>query len=937
MVVKYSTMKKYLSFAAISLVISALAVVSCNKESELVLDPEQQEVELIFTSEKPDLFDATRTVYHASDKSIYWSSSDKIRVAIKVGENWQTNTGNADPSNEEYAKLYESNQAGSESRIVDFKVPTNFAPTTTGNYEFYAFYPHSLVSSANANQYMPSVQITIPDEQTPPIGSFDPGADVMTAVSVGEYTGIPEDRVVLLDWTRQVAHGDITLKNLPSFDSDEIFRSISIIAQEGADLAGYHYLNMTTGAITLPSNSTPINAITVLAKEGNLNVNSDGKINFWFSSLPFTATSLKVVITTNKYTYTKEYTNISKEFKKNSRNILSISMSNAVREDAGEQQLIENGTYAIHTTFTDNQDYMMVASSGSKQASSVYSTTAGLNGSLMVPGSAAWIFTYDEDNNVYYIQNAETETYLSGTAGGTDLKLVDANNKVGFSASEVTGGFHLSRSNSTNTRWIGTNTSSDNVIFGMYNNDSSYPGILQLTPVTVDLVPSITFTITEKDVNSSATTVEFPFVAKHLTGAISTSIKNGSDDIIAENGIAVGTDKITVTLKPNDESTTKSATIIVSSSGVDDQELVINQMGKPEGGYAPLNTVLFSEAFSGFSASDVPTSSNSETVVYGGGTLVYACTGSTKIFTSQIAAGGTSPEILVNGSFKITGIPTGGAKKITLSYKSNKATGTLKLTVAGGTIGTITNSDKTYTGTITPSSGAIDLTFSASTNSRLDDIVLTVSEAGSSTPSKTLSSISVTPPTKTTYNVGDSFDATGMVVTATYSDATTADVTSSVTTDFTTQVASAGNKTVTVSYTENNVTKTGTFGITVNDATGGNPVVFIAGTDTGATSVTKNGITISMTTMNESVYKTYKSTDMTVSAESGKTIISITLTSTNEGQEKYGPGCFSLLNGQPGSYSYEGNVGTWSGSAQNVSLYASLNQVRMTRIEVAFQ
>lgn len=46
---------------------------------------------------------------------------------------------------------------------------------------------------------------------------------------------------------------------------------------------------------------------------------------------------------------------------------------------------------------------------------------------------------------------------------------------------------------------------------------------------------------------------------------------------------------------------------------------------------------------------------------------------------------------------------------------------------------------------------------------------------GSATGPKTLSSIAITTaPTKTTYNVGETFDPTGMVVTATYSDASTA-------------------------------------------------------------------------------------------------------------------------------------------------------------------
>lgn len=100
--------------------------------------------------------------------------------------------------------------------------------------------------------------------------------------------------------------------------------------------------------------------------------------------------------------------------------------------------------------------------------------------------------------------------------------------------------------------------------------------------------------------------------------------------------------------------------------------------------------------------------------------------------------------------------------------------------------------------------------------------VYAVDSGDSPTPGqKTLSSIAVTtPPTKTTFNVGDELDLTGIVVTATYSDGTTANVTSSCT-----SVPAAGSVlsntgliTVTLSYTEGGETKTATTKITVQQA-----------------------------------------------------------------------------------------------------------------------
>lgn len=81
-----------------------------------------------------------------------------------------------------------------------------------------------------------------------------------------------------------------------------------------------------------------------------------------------------------------------------------------------------------------------------------------------------------------------------------------------------------------------------------------------------------------------------------------------------------------------------------------------------------------------------------------------------------------------------------------------------------------------------------------------------------------LVSIAVTtPPAKTVYEYGDSFQSAGMVVTATYSDGASAAVSnySISPTTFT----SVGSQSVTISYTEHGVTKTSTTAVTVNKKT----------------------------------------------------------------------------------------------------------------------
>lgn len=98
-----------------------------------------------------------------------------------------------------------------------------------------------------------------------------------------------------------------------------------------------------------------------------------------------------------------------------------------------------------------------------------------------------------------------------------------------------------------------------------------------------------------------------------------------------------------------------------------------------------------------------------------------------------------------------------------------------------------------------------------------------------------LESINITTqPSKTTYEYMDSFVSTGMVVRATYSDGTTANVTGY--TCSPTALNTVGTQTIAVSYTENGVTKTTTLTVTVERKT-------ISSTPSQSGTLTYNGST----------------------------------------------------------------------------------------------
>jgi len=102
----------------------------------------------------------------------------------------------------------------------------------------------------------------------------------------------------------------------------------------------------------------------------------------------------------------------------------------------------------------------------------------------------------------------------------------------------------------------------------------------------------------------------------------------------------------------------------------------------------------------------------------------------------------------------------------------------------------------------------------------------------------------------------------------------------------------------------------------------------------GADQVTKDGVMIAISNgaMNlTDQYRCYKGSTFTVTSTVGN-ITKVEFTCTAEGAEKYGPGCFT--DPTSGSYSFEGNAGTWKGDAESFSLTSSTNQVRMNTVVV---
>jgi len=207
-------------------------------------------------------------------------------------------------------------------------------------------------------------------------------------------------------------------------------------------------------------------------------------------------------------------------------------------------------------------------------------------------------------------------------------------------------------------------------------------------------------------------------------------------------------------------------------------------------------------------------------VNYGGGTTVYhTYPSSTPLVTPTIAFASSSQTMQLGDAAKtVTATVSGSTGAVTYTSGDTKIA---TVDASTGAVTPVAVGKTTITATVAAVSGE---SRSASTSYELNVVM------------PTLASIAVTTqPTKTIYWEDETFDKTGMVVTATYENGLTQTVT-----DYTVSATTftIGANDVTVSYTEAGVTKTTTVSITVNERPK-YTVTFNAGTGTCETASLK--------------------------------------------------------------------------------------------------
>ena len=430
------------------------------------------------------------------------------------------------------------------------------------------------------------------------------------------------------------------------------------------------------------------------------------------------------------------------------------------------------------------------------------------------PEYATTIWGGDSIKTLNSISISGTATKLSYTAGQTfdSTGLTVTANYGDGSTSDVT----------SSATWtpnpLTTGTTQVTCTYG--GKTDTYSGIT----VVADTTPSFALSVTSKSL-TVGTSGTVSYTASNFGSGLSVSISTSPSSSVATASLS---------------STTGSGTLTITPVAAGSTSLVLTADDGATAKTATLS-ITVSEASSGglpTTSTDYPgtytlCTSAADLTVGGKYMLVVSPTAGNYAMGSTLSGGyyNNVNVTLSNNSFTHTatdgGLPLilGGASgawtfydPINLGYLGCTAAKTI--THSGTELSTWTISFENSKATIAYSNSAYgSLQYNASsprfttyTSAQTLPALYKLSEAAT----KTLSSISATGPTKTTYYVGDTFNTTGLSVTAHYSDSTTAAVTSYTTSIANGATLAASDTSCTVSYTEGGVTKTANIALTIN-------------------------------------------------------------------------------------------------------------------------
>ena len=777
---------------------AAIALVSCQpKEEQIGNDPAGEvTIRVHATADNLKAGDQETKTYIDSNNTIIWGTGEYMKLALTAGET-TTFANSTDAS----ADIFN----GAPEAMFEFSV----SPATASEYVYQGLYPASAAASSN-NENAANYKVNLPTIQNATASSYDPAAYIMVAK--------PESfNVVQTDWEasfrRGTALNKITLKNVPSGVS---FNKVKITAA-GKKLAGGRHFNLTTGegSDVYGSEAT----IEVLYATPLSGTNVDVWFTSWDAIIAEGEPLTIVAYTTDNKSYTKEITARTGgiKFQEGYLNTLGASLSGITAQVVSSL----DGDYVILAKKDDSTFYALKGeASGTRIASVNY------DGSLTsYNGDASIVWTIATSGTGYTIKNGSNYVgWTSGSGNAADL-IAEADydaDKCLMGIDDNGDGTYKIYVAADTGRILARNQS--NAYFAFYSN-SQYKDLVLVPATSMEQVKTPTFSEAEGTV-ASGTTVT---ISTETSGATIYYTTDGStpSSTSGTQGTSV-TINATTTIKAiavktgMADSEVATATYSVSGgSGTVYYEKVTTAPADWSGEYL---MVCESEnkALSAISNTSTKYGIGSDVSISGGKIESTTIVDAYKVTIAKATNSGTGYTLDLSGSYLAW---TSGNSLNASSSESDNSRWTITAGATSGNwiIANVADSAREiwyntgsprfacYTGKNESTSG-----YAAIQLYKLDN---------SSVPSITwnLESISVTtPPTKTTYTEGESFNPSGMVVTGHFVDADDATNTKD---EAVTGYTITPDGALTVSDTQVTITyqgKTATQNITVNAAPAGN-------------------------------------------------------------------------------------------------------------------
>ena len=529
---------------------AAMSFASCsNNFTEEAVSGEKIEINVNATNDE-----ITRSAFGEPSEGSYptlWDGEEKFVM--------NANDSNGDTTVNVTAKFSTDLRSVNLSASFEFEAPQT-------SYTAYAMVPKSacVFTDITANK---GWQVTIPTAQTTGANSCDPAAQILMGAS---ETKTSATEAFNMTFKHAVAYGKMTLTNLNLGDA-----TISSVAIEATkNIAGRFYINHKTLAY---SDNSGAKSITI---------NTTSSDNIWFALAPVDVsnTALKIVVNTNKGTFTKQVTMpANRKFELGKISIFKVDMdgiaivapvqytllTDVANLKVGDEVVIaaKDANFAISSTQNPN-NRGQAAIKKSSDKSTISDPGSDVEIFTVEAGSASGTFAFKAQQYAGYIYAASSSSNYLRTQDNKDAN-------ASWAVSVTTAGVATIKAQGANTRNL-LRYNETSSLFSCYGSGQKDVVIYHLAATPADPnAPSIVPADEVLEIEADKIYAETAVTLNNITEEVVVDwTEDWIDDALVEDYT------LYITATKNETTVARQAVFTISANGVE-AKVTLKQKGVP--------------------------------------------------------------------------------------------------------------------------------------------------------------------------------------------------------------------------------------------------------------------------------------------------------------------------------------------------------------------